>query len=41
MYLLGSRKAFLGESLVKGVFPFTTAHGRASDQLCGREGKRV
>jgi hypothetical protein len=27
MYLLGSRKAFLGESLMKGVFPYTTAHG--------------
>jgi hypothetical protein len=27
MYLLGSRKAFLGESLTKGVFPYTMAHG--------------
>jgi hypothetical protein len=33
MYSLGSRKAFLGESLSKGVFPYTTAHGRPMDVL--------
>jgi hypothetical protein len=31
--LLGSRKSFLGESLVKGVFPYTMAHGRPMDVL--------
>jgi hypothetical protein len=31
--LVGPKKAFLGESLVKGVFPFTTAHGQPTDAL--------
>jgi hypothetical protein len=45
VYSIGPKEGFSGWVLVKGVFPFYrgpwSAHGRAGDQLCGKEGESV